>query len=166
MTDERMPAFVDASVFLGMHSADEASRRACKNFFVARFERRVAMSFEQIGLCDDFVWRHSRELQDLYYPFMDCLHSMMKFDRRPYVEADILYALNNMSLRRLSMPVRLSLAQASGAQGLLYSLHPELAERGELPVRRPPDGAERNFPAELEARYRASLCLRVAEREV
>ncbi|WP_201294684.1 MULTISPECIES: DUF6190 family protein [unclassified Nocardiopsis] len=63
--------FVDADVFMGMHHENEALRRGCKAFFVERLKGRVAMSLEQVGRCDDLVWRRPRELQDAYYPFMD-----------------------------------------------------------------------------------------------
>jgi hypothetical protein len=165
MVEERGPTFVDSTVFLGMHSADDDTRIACKNFFVTRFDRRVSMSFEQIGLCDNFIWQHAREVQDVYYPFMDVLHSLLKFDRQPYSEADVMRALHNDSLRELPMPARLAVAQAVEAQGTLFSLHPALARdsasHAALPVLRPAqyDG-ELSFPPELEALYRASLRLR------
>ena len=51
-----MKEYIDASVFLGMHSPNEAIRIACKNFFVRRLNRSIVMSLEQVGKCDDVIW--------------------------------------------------------------------------------------------------------------
>jgi len=43
--------FFDASVFLGMRSADGV-RKACKRFFALRFRGAALTSLDQVGKCD------------------------------------------------------------------------------------------------------------------
>ena len=52
--------FIDASAFLGMHSEDEKVRRQSANFFITHFNSTVYMSLEQVGYCDDVIWRFPR----------------------------------------------------------------------------------------------------------
>lgn len=42
------------------------------------------MPLEEVGICDDLVWKMPRDIQDMYYPFMDNLHSMLDMSRLPY----------------------------------------------------------------------------------
>jgi hypothetical protein len=67
--------FVDASVFLGMHHRDESVRNHSLWFFRHQYAAAVKMNYEQVGICDAVIWQESREVQDLYYPFMDRLHT-------------------------------------------------------------------------------------------
>lgn len=90
--------FIDATVFLGMHSSDETTRRACKGFFVQRLNDRVCMSLEHVGMCDDVIWAQPRTVQDAYYPFMDVLHTDMKIDRRGYTRGDLALAQDSLEL--------------------------------------------------------------------
>jgi len=46
--------FFDASVFLGMHSADDGVRKACKRFFALRFRGVTLISLGRTGKCDDY----------------------------------------------------------------------------------------------------------------
>jgi hypothetical protein len=153
--------FIDSSLFLGMHSAVEATRRACKGFFVERLQGSVTMSLEHVGRCDDVVWRHGRQVQDAYYPFMDNLHTDMRIVRRGYQEEDLRLALSSARLEGLQLYDRLLLAMVINQGGTLYSVSQRLVERTDLPVRPPPSSPEEAFPGELERLYQTSLRLRV-----
>jgi hypothetical protein len=62
MTFKAHKEFFDASVFLGMHSADDGVRKACKRFFALRFRGVALTSLDQVGKCDDVIWRYPRHL--------------------------------------------------------------------------------------------------------
>lgn len=161
MSPSSTKEFLDASLFMGMHCADEATRVACKGFFVERLHGSVTMSLEHVGHCDDMVWQHGREVQDVYYPFMDNLHTDMKIARRGYQEEDLRLALSSPQLEGLPMFDRLLLAMVMNQQGTLYSVRPRLVGRPSLPVHAPPGGPERLFPQKLEHLYKSSLALRI-----
>ncbi|MFH1439756.1 MAG: DUF6190 family protein [Candidatus Woesearchaeota archaeon] len=154
-----MNEYIDAYVFLGMHSKDEPTRVACKNYFVERLDDKVGMSLEQVGKCDDVIWQYSREAQDIYYPFMDNLHTVMDIERTPYHERDIQEALTNPELQDLDISGRLTIGMALARRATLYSVNPNLASSGL--VSRPKDGEELTFPEELEQLYRQSLGVRI-----
>ena len=120
--------FIDASLFMGMHSQDEATRIACKNFFVERLHSSVMMSLEHVGRCDDMVWQYGREVQDAYYPFMDNLHTDMRIVRRGCEEQDLRLALTSPLLQELPMLDRLLLAMVINRGG--DALHGEPAPVG------------------------------------
>ncbi|MET8504483.1 DUF6190 family protein [Streptomyces sp. NPDC015232] len=166
---ETREPFIDADLFLGMNSADEALRIACKAFFVERLGGRVTMSLEQVGRCDDVIWGFSRELQDLYYPFMDHLHTVMDISREGYDPTDVYLALSEDSGLPEHMPFtdRLLLGQVLHRKGLLHTAGPRLAAFGGLPVRAvaawPAGTPEPSFPEPLERLYRTSLALRLPE---
>jgi len=141
--------FIDATLFLGMHSRDEITRRACKAFFVHGLNNRVSMSLEHVGMCDDVVWSHPRKVQDDYYPFMDVLHTEMKIDRRAYSEADLALARDSNGLSALLPHERLLVAMATSAGGRVVSVSPSLL------------AASAAFPTELEELYQTSLSFRV-----
>ncbi|GAA2264757.1 MULTISPECIES: DUF6190 family protein [Kitasatospora] len=155
---------IDASLFLGMHSLDERVRSACKNFFVRHLAARhaLAMTLEQVGLCDDLVWRRTREEQDAYYPFMDNLHSELSITRFGFRRGDLAAALDSPGLEGLPLSDALLLAPAVHRGGSLHTASPRLLGRRRLglPVTAPPDGPELAFPPRLEALYRDSLALR------
>ncbi len=157
--------FVDATVFLGMHSTDSALRRACKYVFTQRFADRILMSLEEVGRCDDIVWRFSRETQDSYYPFMDQLHTEIDFVRIGYSTEDVDRAQRSPELAGLPVSERLLLGMVRNRGGALYSLNPRLLDRPDLPVRAPdppPPGADDvTFHPALERLYQTSLALRV-----
>ena len=158
--DEDREEFVDSHLFLGMHSVEEPTRIVCKNFFAARFHRSVSMSLEQVGKCDDIVWRYPRKLQDLYYPFMDVLHSRMRINRLPFMEKD-LDRIKDPQLEGVGIHERLLLAMIFNRNGILYTVNQDLLERSTLPVRLPPAGKEARFPKALEKLYQRSLDLRI-----
>ncbi|MFF4713425.1 DUF6190 family protein [Streptomyces eurythermus] len=158
--------FVDAALFLGMHSQDDGLRVACKAFFVERLDTRVVMNLEQVGRCDDVIWSYSRELQDLYYPFMDQLHTVMDISREGYDRADVTVALSGSALPgRLPFTDRLLIAMVVNRKGLLHTVGPRGAAFGGLPVHAvapwPAGVPEPAFPEPLERLYRASLALRL-----
>ncbi|MBI2549361.1 hypothetical protein HYW21_08490 [Candidatus Woesearchaeota archaeon] len=158
-----MKEYIDASVFLGMHSTDERIRVACKNYFVNRLNDQVGMSLEQVGKCDDVIWEYSREEQDAYYPFMDNLHTVMDIQRIAYDEKDIREATTNPDLQDLSIADRLTAGMAIARGAELYSVNPKLAGRDY--VRSPEAGEELSFPQELEKMYQKSLEVRVCTLE-
>lgn len=159
--------FVDASLFLGMHAQDETLRIKSKNFFVRQLDAQPGMSLEQVGLCDDVIWRHPRAEQDAYYPFMDCLHTHMQMPRPAVTEADVATALEHPELKSFAMPERLLLGKVCAERAQLVTLRPLLLQAaGRLPVSTPEDGAELSFPADLEALYQVSLALRLTAAEL
>jgi hypothetical protein len=159
----RAGTFVDASLFMGMHAADESVRLACKGFFVEHLSTSVVMSLEQVGACDALVWRYSRAEQDDYYPFMDALHTDRAIHRVGYEERDLRTAMSSAVLSDLDLAARLTLGMVLARGGKLVSVNPRLLERAELPVRPPRAAGETRFPGGLERLYERSLALRVAE---
>jgi len=154
-----MREYLDASVFLGVHSKEERIRVVCKNYFVKRLNDKVGMSLEQVGKCDDAIWKLSREQQDAYYPFMDHLHTIMDIQRVPYTEKDIQEAVANPQLQELEISDRLTLGMALARRTQLYSVNPRLAGRDSVCV--PQAGDELTFPEELERLYQQSLEVRI-----
>lgn len=156
--------FVDASLFMSMHSTDDEVRVACKNFFVANLASNLMMSLEQVGLCDDIVWGFTREIQDAYYPFMDNLHTDLKIDRVGYNQADIEVAVDPRQFAGLDLRIgdRLLLSMVHNRSGVLSSVNPRIAMAGGLPIQVPQGrAAEMRFPDRLEQLYQCSLALRV-----
>lgn len=177
-----MKEHIDASLFLGMHSKDEKTRIACKNYFVSRLNAKVGMSLEQVGKCDDVIWQYPREQQDAYYPFMDNLHTLMDIERIPYNEKDIQEAQFNQRLCSLDLSDRLTAGMALIRGAVLYSINPQLVNFKPKPpvdrlgrevtldskwfevsdfIRSPEIGNEQTFPSELEALYQQSLVVRL-----
>ncbi|ARZ66273.1 DUF6190 family protein [Streptomyces sp. HU2014] len=162
--------FLDASLFMGMHSTDPSLRAAATAFFAAHLERPVVMTYEEVGRCDDYVWRFPREVQDAYYPFMDVLHSLMPIRRRAY-DADVLAALPGLpsQAEELRPRDRLLLASVVAAGGELVTLNPRLTALTGLglPVRTPGPAADRGiFPADLDKLYEQSLVLEADHAEL
>ena len=158
-----MKEYIDASVFLGMHSTDEKTRVACKNYFVKSLNKRVGMSLEQVGKCDDVIWQLPREKQEAYYPFMDNLHTIMNIKTVAYDASDIQEATNNPKLQDLSITDRLTAGMAIAKGAELYSVNPKLV--GGDYVRSPEAGKELSFPLELEKLYQQSLKVRICIQE-
>lgn len=153
---------IDAAAFLGMHAVDEATRRACKTFFASRLHGgEVLMSLEQVGWCDDVVWSHPRSVQDVYYPFMDTLHTEMAICRVGYDEADIQAALGTAEAINLPMRERLLMGMVLRRGAVLHTASPRLAARRDLPVAPVTPASDQPFPEHLERLYRSSLALRI-----
>ncbi|MEU0400631.1 DUF6190 family protein [Streptomyces sp. NPDC006197] len=164
-TDHAPTVFIDATLFMGMHSEDDAVRTGAKAFFAGRLAAgdagRVVMNWEQVGRCDDLVWGYERKVQDEYYPFMDVLHTDLAVDRVPYDEDDLRRAFTTPALEGLPTHERLLLAQVIGRGGTLHTASPRLLGRTDLPVVPVGATAEASFPAYLEDLYRRSLVLTV-----
>ncbi|MEU2119006.1 DUF6190 family protein [Streptomyces sp. NPDC016459] len=170
-SDARPVVFVDATLFMGMHSKDDAVRLAAKAFFAGRLAAGdaggVVMSWEQVGRCDDLVWGYERGVQDEYYPFMDVLHTDLAIERAGYTEDDIRRACTTPAFDGLPTHERLLLAQVVGRGGVLHTASPRLTGKADLPVVPiVPDGshgtvAEASFPPYLEDLYQRSLVLTV-----
>ncbi|MGW1073365.1 DUF6190 family protein [Streptomyces sp. NPDC002537] len=162
--------YLDASLFMGMHSTDPSVRAACTAFFVSHLDRPVVMTYEEVGRCDDFVWHLPREVQDAYYPFMDVLHSLMPISRRAYSETDLAAAVRpSAGAAGLRTRDRLLLASVLGTGGRLVTVNPRLTALTGLgpSVREPEPAAERGvFPAELDQLYERSLVLEADHAEL
>lgn len=152
--------FIGADVFMGMHHEDDTVRRGCKAFFVRHLSERVSMSLEQVGRCDDLVWRRPRALQDTYYPFMDRLHTDMAIDRTGYTETDTERAWGDPVLEGFSLGRRLMLGQVLARGGTLWTIDPRMSRAGLSARIVPPQETEPEFPEPLESLYRDSLALR------
>ncbi|MFJ3928869.1 MULTISPECIES: DUF6190 family protein [unclassified Streptomyces] len=165
--------FVDATLFMAMHSKDDTVRAAAKTFFARRLAAgeagRVVMSWEQVGRCDDLVWGYQRSVQDDYYPFMDVLHTDLAIDRIGYDEDDVRRAFTTPGLDGLPAHERLLLAQVVGRGGRLYTASPRLSRLTGLPVApvaAAAAGEEESFPEPLERLYRRSLVLTVVSEDL
>ncbi len=149
----------DATVFLGMHDQDELIRQRSLGFFRSYFTRQVWMNFEQVGICDAVIWRQRREVQDLYYPFMDRLHSDMQIVRGGYSTRELDLAVSHPDLQALRPEQALLAAQVLERRAGLITHDPVLRR---LPCVKSqlwdfessdPHAA---FPPELEALYETS----------
>ncbi|WP_328945476.1 DUF6190 family protein [Streptomyces sp. NBC_00250] len=164
-SDANPVVFIDATLFMGMHSEDDGVRLAAKAFFAGRLAAGeaggVVMSWEQVGRCDDLVWGYERGVQDDYYPFMDVLHTDLAIERAAYEEADVRRAFTTPELEGLPTHERLLLAQVIGRGGVLHTASPRLLRTTGLPVVPIGSGEEHSFPAYLEDLYQRSLVLTV-----
>lgn len=154
---ERAP-IVDATVFLGMHHRDDVMRGRSLAFFGSHYTRRVWMSYEQVGICDAVIWRQNRAVQDLYYPFMDRLHSDMQIIREGYRAEELDLALGHPDLRGLRPEQALLAAQVLARDAVLVSHDPVLRNLGCLRSRlwEFAPAADAGFPAELQQLYERS----------
>lgn len=155
---ERVPV-VDASVFLGMHHHDDVIRQRSLAFFRSHYAHRVAMSYEQIGICDAVIWRQHREIQDQYYPFMDRLHTDMQIVREGYRVEELDLALGHPDLRGLQPEQALLAAQVLARDAVLVSHDPALRKAPCLRSRLwefAPAASDARFPVELQALYEKS----------
>lgn len=165
--DATMETFVDSSVFLGMHAAEDSLRRSCKSFFVSAMLCPLAMGYEEVARCDDVVWSKPRSVQDDYYPFMDRLHTDLSIRRLALCQSDIDVAGTDRRLAGLPDRDRFAVAIAICAGTRMISTNPRLLEAPNLPVAAPPYvHEEARFPYDLEALYQRSLVLRLPLEEV
>jgi len=105
-----MKPIIDASIFLGMNHVDEGIRKLCVDIIIKNISTGLEINLEQIGLCDKVIWDRSRHEQDLYYPFMDYLHTVMPFDRVSYT--DEAYYVGPTDTRFNHLPVLQSILAA------------------------------------------------------
>ena len=156
-----MNEFIDASVFLGMHSEEENIRIKCKNFFVKRMKKEIIMSFETIGECDHIIWGFSRLHQNSYYPFMDRLHTIMKIKRIPYglKEVNLMSIDKNLQNYKPGLNLALSITH----RGVFYTLNQKLISSSIDNIKTIPDEeVELMFPKDLEKYYEESLILKLS----
>ena len=153
--------FIDATVFMGMHSKHEETRIACKNFFVQRTNHLIYMSFENVGKCDDLVWPFDRITQDVYYPFMDRLHTFMRIKRLPYSTKE-LHLLPKPIFPSLNPFQKLTLLMVIAHKGKLYTFDKKLLSLELSFISKPAlSKRELSFKNELEKYYSPSLALRL-----
>ncbi len=157
-----MKEFIDVSVFMGMHSKHDQTRIACKNFFIERMDKKIYISFENLGKCDDMVWQFDRVTQDAYYPFMDRLHTIMDIQRIPYDVEDIDTYTADFAPSTLSMLQKLTCSVVLAKKGILYTFDKELLGLKNVSVQEPETVAREGvFPGDLEKWYQESLMLRM-----
>ncbi len=157
-----MKEFIDASVFLGMNSKNENIRISCKNYFVRVMEKdkTILMNLEQIGICDNIIWKFSRQKQDEYYPFMDSLQTLMKLKRISYNQNDFLKAKKQSF--NLNFTEKLALGMVLSRRGVLYTINPRLLSLELSFIKFPKlENVEFSFPNNFETLYRRSLILRI-----
>lgn len=162
--------YVDASLFMGMHSIDDSVRAACTSFFAEHLTSPLVMTYEEVGRCDDVVWSFSREEQDAYYPFMDVLHSLLPVRRRPYTTDDFT-ALTRLPSRTagLTSRERMLLAAVTATGGRLVTVNPRLVPLAAdgFPVAKPdPATGPGRFTEQLTELYATSLALKVNHAEL
>lgn len=123
MNTKKQKTFIDASLFMGMHSVNEKIRRQSLWFMSTYFSTQVFMNLEQVGMCDEYVWQYDRSVQDAYYPFMDVLHSEMDVKRVGYRDEDLnlLYIDSRFEGLQLTLQKKLLLAQVINQKGILYT---------------------------------------------
>ena len=169
--------FVDAKLFLSMHSRDDNHRIPAKNFFVESLDNKITMTYEQIGICDNAIWQFPKKFQDIYFPFMDEIQSS-HIMRLSYDEKDMRTAQENYYLSmivagqyELSVSDRLLLAKVKNTNGSLYTNNSRLLHyRDDETLRKDfyphvltPEYVDKefSFPEELEELYQKSLNLRI-----
>ena len=121
--------YLEHRVFLGLNAANEQMRRRCKALLAGRMKSVVYMTFDQVGRCDDVIWRYSRRLQDPYYPFMDAVHSHRCLQRDGYEASTLHLAAHDPRLQGLPADERMLLARAIERQAVVYTLESRLLSR-------------------------------------
>lgn len=125
---EAVLPLIDATVFMGMHHSDPQVRARSLGFFNRYYQHQVLMNFDQIGICDAIIWKKSRHLQDVYYPFMDVLHTEMDIQRQGYSNAVLKRASEASGWMHLSVEKRLLAAQVVEYRQPLFTHDKELHE--------------------------------------
>ncbi len=159
-TVNEVALFIDATAFLGMHHRDEMTRNTSLSFFQSHFTSDcVRMNYEQIGICDAVIWQQSRQSQDIYYPFMDLLHTEMKIHRVGYTFSEVKWGVDQPALCNLLPEQALLVAQVVLQGGLLMTHDPILRQLPVLASRlldADHSDVPSSFPPELQALYEAS----------
>lgn len=161
--------FIDASTFMGMHSADSVVRKQSLMLMSSCFRKQIFMNLEQVGLCDAWVWGYPRDVQDDYYPFMDCLHSEMDIVRLGYSMDDVRVSLTDERIRSSGVSAQQALltAQVINRDGILFTHDSKLRSLGwlqkhlgEFPrAAVEPNATDILFTDALDHLYTRSLCL-------
>ncbi|CAN1598391.1 DUF6190 family protein [Pseudomonas sp. B21-028] len=161
-------AVIDATVFMGMHHSDPEVRAKSLGFFGAFYSRQVMMSFGQIGICDAIIWKKSRHLQDVYYPFMDVLHTDMDIQRQGYCNKVLKRACLEPDWAHLSVEKRLLVAHVVEHQQPFYTHDDSLCELGLLkPFLKtfPSTTSPSVFPEKLQRLYEQSMEMSIAKED-
>jgi hypothetical protein len=163
MTSINHKVFIDATTFLGMNAEDEGLRWMSHHFFASRYHQQVTMAMEQVGLCDDVIWQYTREEQDKYYPFMDCLHTEMDIQRIIYNQQDFVRANEDPRLQSLIFSSALLMAQVLNHGGILYSHDSALNQLTSLSDHIAQFDEESDlFPVPLQVLYEQSQVLKIS----
>ncbi|RMR00645.1 DUF6190 family protein [Pseudomonas syringae group genomosp. 7] len=161
MSDFDLP-MIDATVFMGMHHADPDVPDKSLGVFSRFYESSVQMNFAQIGICDAIIWKKSRALQDVYYPFMDVLHTDMAIQREGCSEQVLQRAANDTLFKGLPAEKKLLAAQVMEQEIPFYTHDPELLRLQVLqPFLQPFEGLTRQrvFPEMLQRLYDQSRAM-------
>lgn len=164
----------DSSVHLGQFCiTDESMRIACKNsqaMISAKSGTDVVgiISFNENSWSDHIIWGLERDVQDIFYKFMDVFHSVKNIDRIPLSTQDAKRALEISDRIGLDIENALTCAVAirQSAQEI-HTWYPSLLtesvkrfmrENYAISVLSPAIGAEYSYPESyLEEYYQGAL---------
>ncbi|WP_434609660.1 hypothetical protein J3P80_20385 [Pseudomonas sp. D2-30] len=161
-------AVMDATVFMGMHHRDPEVRAQSLGFFSAFYSRQVLMSFGQIGICDAIIWKKSRHLQDVYYPFMDVLHTDMNIQRQGYSNKVLKRACLEPDWAHLSVEKKMLVAHVVEHQQPFYTHDDSLRDLTLLkPYLKtfPMASSQSVFPEKLQGLYEQSLQMTIGQED-
>ncbi|MBC3364639.1 DUF6190 family protein [Pseudomonas sp. SWRI154] len=159
---------IDATVFMGMHHSDPELRAKSLGFFRTFYSRQVLMSFGQIGICDAIIWKKSRHLQDVYYPFMDVLHTDMNIQRQGYCNRVLKRACLEPDWAHLSVEKRLLAAHVVEHQQPFFTHDDSLRELSLLkPFLKtfPSSISQSAFPEKLQRLYEQSMEMTIGQED-
>ncbi|HEX7313622.1 MAG TPA: DUF6190 family protein [Pyrinomonadaceae bacterium] len=134
-----MKIVFDTSIHLGQFDInDEATRIAAKNS-QASISRRPdaevvgAVSFNENSYCDNTIWSLPREVQDVFYLYMDIYHSSRNINRVPMTvpDVDLARALH----AELDLHISNSLTCAIAINQRVQELHSLYSDFSREPVR-------------------------------
>ena len=154
---------ISADVFLSLNSPDEPLRIAVKNFFIRNFNQHFLMSYEQIGLVDNIIWKYKEELQFQYFAFMDILQTRGNFFRYPFT-SNTFFFLKKYSSQYLNFSNKMNLAFAREHQAKLILIndpmlaYPQVKTNYEWCTTK--TQKELSFPEEIEQYYQKALVLK------
>lgn len=177
MTSNNIKIFIDATIFMGMHASANIIRNQSLALMSQLFDTTVFMNYEQVGLCDDYIWTFPREIQDNYYPFMDCLHSKMDIQRNPYNTKELNFINTNEHIKNsnLSCMQSLLISQVLNNEGVLYTHDAKLksltwlsSHLGRLENNKITHQTNNEilFSQELDKLYQKSSCLNVDHKKL
>jgi hypothetical protein len=167
MSESRLP-MIDATVFMGMHHADPIVRNKSIVFFTRFYRQRIQMNFGQVGICDAIIWKKSRALQDVYYPFMDVLHTDMAIHRQGCSERALHRASTDSLLAGLDTEKKLVAAQVLEYELEFYTHDSQLWE---IETLRPflmefkDNQPEEGFPPTLQHLYQKSCAMVIRDED-
>jgi hypothetical protein len=123
----------DSSIHLGQFCiSDETLRLACKNSqasISAKPENEIVgvVSFNENSWSDHIIWSLERDVQDVFYKFMDVFHSVKNIDRIELLPSDAKLALEIAENLGIDISNALSCAIAVGHQvDEIHTFYPSL----------------------------------------